>query len=99
VDGVHAAGLADSIDSADALLESKRIPGELEVHDQPAPRVQVEAFAGDIRRDEHPCASGCERVKSLHPFRAREAAVQHCHRGAISCRFGAGVLQREEAGA
>ena len=33
--------LADSIDTADALLESPRIPGQLDVDDEPAASVKV----------------------------------------------------------
>ena len=52
-DRVHGAALPEAIDAADALLEPQRIPRQLDIDDQPAAMMQVEAFAGGIGRDEH----------------------------------------------
>src|SRR6185503_7870904 len=38
--------LADAIDAADTLLEPHRIPGQLEVHDDPTAAMEVETLAG-----------------------------------------------------
>ena len=46
--GVHAAGLADSIDAADTLLHSAGAPRQLQRHDPSASRLQVESLAGGI---------------------------------------------------
>src|SRR5882762_5716101 len=46
--GVHSPPLSDAIDSADSLLETHRVPRELEVDDEPAVVVQVQAFARRI---------------------------------------------------
>ncbi len=50
---VHGAALAESIDAADALLEPQRIPRQLDIDDEPATMMQVQAFARRIGRDQH----------------------------------------------
>ena len=53
VDGVHRACLADAIDPADALLEANRIPRELEIDDEPACALKVQALRARIGSDHH----------------------------------------------
>jgi len=47
--GVHAAALAETIDPSDALLDTKRRPRQLEVHNQSAAVMKIQAFARRIR--------------------------------------------------
>ena len=52
LDRVNAAALPETIDASDALLETKRRPRQLQVHDQPASMVKVQSFARRIRREQ-----------------------------------------------
>ena len=74
-DRVHRPPLAEPIDAADALLEPQRIPRQLDIDDEPAAVMQVQALAGGIGRDEHVDAAVVERVDGRAPLVRRQAAV------------------------
>src|ERR1700681_333061 len=48
VEGVNAARLTDAIDATDTLLEAHRIPRQLEIDDDSARLVKVQALAGGV---------------------------------------------------
>src|SRR4029077_5800810 len=62
VAGWDAPALTDTIDPSDALLEAHRIPGELEVDDEPAGVVEVESFACCVGGEQH----GPRLARELH---------------------------------
>jgi hypothetical protein len=51
---VDRALLTDPIDAADALLEPHRVPRQLEVDDEAAASVKVEAFCGGVGGEQNP---------------------------------------------
>jgi hypothetical protein len=61
---VNAAGLSETIDPSDALLEPHRCPWQLEVHHEATPVVQVKAFTGRISREQN--AAACRRELPQH---------------------------------
>ena len=61
-DRVHGTALAEPIDPAHALLESQRIPRQLEIDDDATTMMQVEAFTGRVGGDEHINRALVERV-------------------------------------
>ena len=75
VHGVHAPPLAEPVDAAHPLLEPKRVPRQLEVDHQPAPPMQVEAFAGGVGGQQHIEVAPLELPKHLVPHGRRHAAV------------------------
>ena len=79
VQGVDAAGLAEPIDAPDALLEPGRRPGQLEVDHPAAPRLEVQALARRVGRDQHAGLAGVEARERTRALLARQRAVQTCH--------------------
>jgi hypothetical protein len=71
MDRVDAARLTETVDSADALLEPQRAPGELYVDNQPAAFLQIQAFAGGIGGQQNTRAAAYESMYSLTPFLGR----------------------------
>ena len=68
--------LADAIHAADALLEPHGVPGQLEVDDEAAALLQVQAFAGGVGGEQHARAPAGERADGVGPLEAVHAAVQ-----------------------
>jgi hypothetical protein len=68
--------LADTVDSSDSLFEAHRVPRELEVDHDPAPMVQVQAFASRVGGKKEPAAAADELIEGGDPLLARQAAVQ-----------------------
>ena len=77
VKDVHGPPLANPIDSADALFEPHRIPRQLEVDDEPAGLVKVQAFARGVGGQQDPDGSRRELFEHTQPFVARQAAVEN----------------------
>ncbi len=80
MDRVYDTRLANAIDTADSLLEPRRIPRQLEIDDPSAAMVQVQPFASRIGRQKNPTPAVGEIVDRRTAFVAREASVQHHHR-------------------
>jgi hypothetical protein len=80
MDGVYPAPLADAIDAADSLLETRRIPRQLEIDHASAAVVQIQPFTSRVGRQQNPAPAVREIVEGGPPFIARQAAVQHQHR-------------------
>src|SRR5436309_14236730 len=68
--------LADAIDPADPLLQTHRIPRQLEIDDDPAALMEVESLAGGVGREQHRAAAADELVESGAPIIARHTAVE-----------------------
>ena len=66
-DGMHAPPLAEPIDAPDALLEAQWIPRQLQVDDEPAAVMQVQAFTGGVRGHEHVKVAAIERFDDVAP--------------------------------
>ena len=82
-DRVDGSPLPEAIDPADALFETQRIPRQLDIDDEPAAMVQVEAFTGGIGRDEHVEPALVERVDRVAPRSAagRRECTRHASAG------------------
>ena len=78
---VHPAGLPQTIHAPDALLQAVRAPGPLERDDHAGPPLQVQALAGDVRRQQHRRVSIEEPSQQAPAFHRVETAVQHHDRG------------------
>src|SRR5688572_19287312 len=74
---VNDARLADAIDAADALLDPRGGPWNLQMKHHPAPVLEVQSFAGRIGCQQHPPAAAGELTDYPGPFRGGQAAVQH----------------------
>ena len=77
---VHAPALTDPIDPPDPLLQPHRVPRQLDVDDEATPSVEVEPFAGGVRRQQHAGAARVEGILRLAALGARESAVQYGNR-------------------
>ena len=76
IDRVDRPRLADAIDPADALLEANRIPRQLEIDDEPAAALKVQAFGARIGGEQEVGRAARERVDGLAPFLRRLSAVR-----------------------
>ncbi len=74
--------LADAIDAADALLESHRVPRQLEVDDEPALPVEVEPLRGGVGGEQQPSWGPRELGEDRCAFFAIQAAMQNERRDA-----------------
>ena len=68
------APLAEALDAADALLQPRRIPGQVDV-DQRSERLKVQAFAGGVGRDDEPDAPLLDGLLDLLALDALPLAV------------------------
>ena len=73
---VHGPVLADPVDAADALLEPDWRPWQLQVDDQAAALLEIQAFACGIRGQEHLHGSRREALEHLPTLRGAQAAVE-----------------------
>ena len=78
---VHPARLPEPIDASDALLQPVRAPGPFERDDHAGPSLQVQALAGDVRRQQHRGVSVEKPAEQAAAFHGVETAVQHHDRG------------------
>jgi hypothetical protein len=76
---VHGALLAETIDAANALLETKGIPRQLDIDDEAAPVMQIQPLARGIGCNQHIDAPAIERIDSFSPVIRREASVNEAH--------------------
>jgi hypothetical protein len=74
------APLADSIDTADPLLEPHRVPRQFQIDDDAAGLMEIEPLAGSIRSEKNSAIALRERPKHRGSVVAREAAVQNGRR-------------------
>src|SRR5688572_13736576 len=68
--------LADAIDPACTLLETKRRPRQLEVDHKPAAVMKVQPFACGISREQQPRGAAGEAAQRLGALVRPKAAVQ-----------------------
>jgi hypothetical protein len=73
---VDASALPDPIDTPDPLLEPDWRPRQLEIDDEAASVLQVEAFASGIRRQQDACVARCELTDDLFSFAGGEPSVE-----------------------
>ena len=64
VERVHGPSLTDTVDAADALFESNRVPRQFQGDDHATRAVKVEPFAGGISGQENACSPAVEVVRS-----------------------------------
>jgi hypothetical protein len=76
VNGMDGTALADSFNTPDSLLQSKRRPWQLEVDDQAAAAMQVQSLAGRIRRQQQSCVAVGEALNCCAALRRRHPAMQ-----------------------
>ena len=67
--------LADAVHPPDALRQRRRRPRQVEMDDEPAPRLQVQSFRGRIRRNEDACIATRESPDGVATANAVEATV------------------------
>ena len=82
---MHGAALADSIDPANALLESHRIPRQFQIDDETARLLEIEPFAAGIRREQETAAAARELFDGRKPFVAGHSPVKRHGRGPKRC--------------
>jgi hypothetical protein len=88
---VHRPALSDAIDAADSLLESHRVPWQLEVDDDTTRALQVQAFTRSVRGEQHGRAAIEKRRERGPSCIACEAAVEN---GAVDVEQPAQVEER-----
>ena len=74
--GMHPAALAKTIDAADPLLETQRRPWQLEVHDEPATVMEIEAFAGGVGRQKNRRFARRETAQHISALARAETTVE-----------------------
>src|ERR1041384_8023055 len=86
---MHAATLSKSIDAADALLQARRRPRQLEVHDKAASMMEIEPFACGVGRQEHNRLARRESAEDIVAFACAEPAMEleRCNGGELSGRM------------
>jgi hypothetical protein len=78
---MHGPALTYPVDSADALLQTNRIPRQLEVDDDATAMLKVEAFSSRVRREEDRSSSSAEVVEGRAPIASRQPAMQGARLG------------------
>jgi hypothetical protein len=76
VEGVDNPLLPDAIDASDPLLESARIPRQLEIHHHPATVVQVEPFGSGVGGKEDDAGRRSEDTKDVRAFLTPQSAMK-----------------------
>ena len=75
MDGVNASLLSQAVDATHPLLEAKRIPGQLQVDDQSAPSMEVQALAGGVGGQQDVDLAARELPEHFLPHGDGQAAV------------------------
>jgi hypothetical protein len=74
--GVDRSLLPEALDSSDALLESDRRPGQLEVDHQPASMVKIQSFAGGVCRQQYSHVAADKTAQNVLPLGAGHTSVK-----------------------